>query len=386
MKKSFVFLLVSVLLVQLLSSCSSSGRKALERGNYEESVMQSVEKLRRDPDNRTASEVLSQAYPKAEAYHLENIRQAETSSEKFRWDAAARGYTLLNKMAEEIRRCPGCLRLIPNPKRYVTEEQSARNLAASEHYEAGLDAMNNKQDRIVARQAFDHFSAVQEFDPTYRDVNRLLDESYFYASLKVVMEPAQVNSRAYQLSNEFFQSKINEYLANNRRMNKFVQFYTPDEAKAKNLKQPDQIVRLEFIDFVVGQTLIATNTENLTSKDSVVVGQVTVDGKKRDVYNRVTAKFSMTRKSVKSTGLLNMQIIDFKANKVLLQEQFAGDYTWNTEWGSFNGDERALTADQKRISQAREQMPPPPQQLFIEFCKPIHDRLTARVRRFYENY
>ncbi|MFN8355812.1 MAG: hypothetical protein U0Y10_15250 [Spirosomataceae bacterium] len=378
--------LTTLVLAAFCVACGSSGKKALDRGNYEESVMQSVDKLRRSPDNRSATEVLQQAYPKAEAYLLENIRQAEASTDPFKWDVAARSYMSLNKMADEIRRCPSCSQLFPNPKRYQTEEESARNLAASAHYEAGLDAMQNKQDRMVARQAYDHFSATKDMVSTYRDVDRLLDESFFYASLKVVMEPAQVNSRLYQLSNEYFQGKINEYLATNRRMNKFVRFYTPEEARSSNLKNPDQIVRLEFVDFVVGQTLITSNTETLTSKDSVVVGQTTVNGKKVDVFNRVNAKYTLNRKSVKSTGLLNMQIIDVRSNKILTQEQFPGEYIWNNEWGNFNGDERALNSDQKRICQTKEQIPPPPQQLFIEFCKPIYDRLTTRVRKFYEAY
>jgi len=45
-----------------------------------------------------------------------------------------------------------------------------------------------------------------------------------------------------------------------------------------------------------------------------------------------------------------------------------------------------LTADQKRICNTREINPPPSQQLFVEFSKPIYDRLTSKIRDYYKNY
>jgi hypothetical protein len=319
-------------------------------------------------------------------YHTDNIKQAEVSNDRFRWDAQAKAYTQLNRLAEEIRRCPSCLNLLRSPQQFLNEEQNARERAASEHYEAGLDALAQRDNREVARQAYDHFEAVKNFVPTYRDVENRLNEAYFYASLKVVVEQAKLNSRIYQYSNEFFQGKINEFLATNRRLNKFVRFYSPEEAKADKVTVADQIVRLEFDDFVVGQTFVNTKTETVWSADSVVVGSTKVNGKNIDVKNKVKADLTINRKSVVSKGLLNLLIVDGRTGKVLLQEQVPGEHTWNQEWGSFNGDERALTDTQKRISQNREQLPPPPQQLFVEFCRPIYDSVTYRIRRFYEKY
>lgn len=369
-----------------LAGCGKSAKKSLQQGNYDQSVLTAVDKLRRSPENRSATQALQEAYPLAQSYHLDNIRQAETSGDRFRWDVTANSYMQLNKLADEIRRCPACLQIVQNPKRYINEEQEARDRAASQHYEAGLDALEQKENREVARQAFDHFEAVKNFVPTYRDIENKLNEAYFYASWKVILEHAKVNSRTYQLSNEYFQSKINEFLATNRRMNKFIRFYSPEEATAEKIKMPDHIVRLDFDDFVVGQTFINSRTETVTSSDSVVVGEITVDGKKREVKNKVTAQLTTNRKSVVSKGLLNMQIIEARSNKVLFQEQVPGEYAWNQEWGNFNGDERALNSTQKNICKAREQLPPPPQQLFVEFCKPIYDSVTYKIRKFYEKY
>ncbi|WP_221394126.1 hypothetical protein [Dyadobacter sp. NIV53] len=81
-----------------------------------------------------------------------------------------------------------------------------------------------------------------------------------------------------------------------------------------------------------------------------------------------------------------MQIRDFKTKRIVNQEKFNGEYNWMCEWANFNGDERALTSAQLRMTKSQEVLPPAPQQLFIEFSKPIYDRLTNKLREFYAKY
>ncbi|MBK6977364.1 MAG: hypothetical protein IPH28_09930 [Cytophagaceae bacterium] len=87
-----------------------------------------------------------------------------------------------------------------------------------------------------------------------------------------------------------------------------------------------------------------------------------------------------------SRGLLSMEIYDYRTNKTLLREQLPGEFVWTNKWSSFNGDERALTKEELNESRMKEELPPPPQQLLIEFCKPIYDQFTSRVKRFYDKY
>jgi hypothetical protein len=377
---SLLFLIFSVC---CFIGCKTA-KKALKRGDYDESVLRAADKLRESPNASTSADVLKQAYPLAIQQNLDDVARYQNSSEAFHWEPVVNAYGRLNKMYDALRKCPACERLV-TVRSFMPEERDARQKAAAERYEAGMVAMRNKESRQMARQAYEHFEKCDAMVGNYQNVHALLDESYEYASHKVVVEQVLVTSRMYQLSNEFFQNKVNEFLQTNKRLNKFVRFYSPQEAASVKLKA-DHVIKLEFDDFVVGQTLIQSNTEEVTSKDSVQVGETTVAGKKIPVYNKVKAKLTRTRKSVLSSGLLDMQIMDFRTKSVVLQEKFRGDFNWFCEWGNFNGDERALTADQKRITTAREINPPPPQQLFIEFSKPIYDRLTSKIRDYYKNY
>ena len=118
-------------------------------------------------------------------------------------------------------------------------------------------------------------------------------------------------------------------------------------------------------------------------KDSVEIAK---DSTGKPIYATVTAEFRQFNKKVISSGLLDFKVLDPKTRETISQEKFPGTFTWVCEWGFYNGDSRALSADQINLSKNRELMPPPPQQLFIEFCKPIHEQLVGKVRAFYQNY
>jgi len=83
---------------------------------------------------------------------------------------------------------------------------------------------------------------------------------------------------------------------------------------------------------------------------------------------------------------VNFQIVELPSNRILSVEKMPGEFVWVSEWATFNGDERALTPRQLQISKQKEQLPPQPQELFIEFTRPIYDQLTTKLREFYKNY
>lgn len=365
-------------------SCSKSGTKALEKGNYYEAVLQAVEKLKKDTDNSKSSEVLPTAYKNAQSEFLRDIDRSQNANQQFRWESVLDYYTKLNKMQDAIEHCTACRRLV-SPQTYFKEAENARDNAAAERYALGTDLLKGRPTKESARMAYDNFEKITIFAPNYKDARNRLEEALNIGSYHVVVEQPKINSRLYQYSNEYFQGKVDEFLRTNRRMNKFIRFYSPEEAKTVKLT-PDQVVRLEFIDFVVGETNIQTDRQTVTSKDSVKTGEANVNGKKVPVYGKVNAQIVKSRKAVRSRGILSMEIYDFQTNKVLSREEIPGEFTWTNEWASFNGDERALTNAELNMTRNREQLPPPPQQLFIEFTKPIYDQVTSRIKRFYEKY
>jgi hypothetical protein len=365
-----------------LSSCSS-GKKAYERGNYYEAVMKSVQRLRKDTDNSKSQETLKNAYPLAVEFFETQANNEIASNSNFKWKNAIQSYNAINQMYEEIRQCPACMKVVKNPINHYAEIGPLKEKAADESYKAGIDALM-KGNRNDARRAYLNFVDAQNFVPGYKDVVEYLDKSKFEATLKVVVEQIPVPAR-YNLSGGFFQDKIEEYLHTNYPDQGFVKFYTPEEAKRVNLTVVDQILKIQFDDFSVGNSVLKEKEETVT-KDSVKVGEVKVDGKTIPAYNTVKAKLTTYRKEVISNGLLSMIVVDGKTNGVLSHRKFNGEYVWVSQWAKFNGDDRALSEKQLAMCKQRETQPPVHQDLFLEFTKPIYNQLIPALRGFYQTY
>ncbi|CAN5526695.1 hypothetical protein BH23BAC1_BH23BAC1_50090 [soil metagenome] len=375
-----ILILFSIIIV---AACTS-GKKAYQRGNYDEATLKAVNRLRGNPNNKKARATLYEAYNQSRVWHHNNVSSLIQSRDAFKWEGIADNFAQMNVLNDQIRTCPACLEVIPNPVRYTSELEDARLNAADARYEAGLNSFRNKNDRFMARQAYDHFFVADRYFPGYKDVRNLMDEAKYIATLKIVVEKIPIHSRMLVLSNEFFENKINEFL-HQMPVNEFVRFYTVDEARANGIKEADQILLLQFDDFVVGQAYIK-ESEIEVSKDSVVVGSVMVDGVKREVYNTVKAKLRVYEKHLLSGGLLDLRIVDPRTNVVLTQEKLPGSFTWASQWASFNGDERALTEEQRKLCTLKEAPPPMPQDLFIAFTQPIYGQITAKIRDFYRRF
>jgi len=375
-------LYILVLFLALTCGCHSA-KKSLKRGDYDDSVYRSVEKLKNNPTHTASLDILKQAFPSAVSQHLADIEKNETAQDLLKWDQLLSSYQKLNQLYNAVRSCPACMKAV-EARNYYEEERNSRQKAAEAHDSEGLK-MLEAGGRNNARISYEHFERVKELLPNYNEIERRLDNSYLAASFKVVVEQVLVTSKVYQLSNVYFQDRINEFLHSSQNLNKFVRFYTPQEASSQKLL-PDHVITLQFDDFVVGQTLIEKNTETVVSKDSVKIGEKIVNKRKVEFYDKVTAKFTKNKKTIHSAGLLDMRIVDFKTNQQVNQEKFSGEYNWVCEWANFNGDERALSPVQLRMCKSQEISPPDPQQLFIEFSKPIYDRLTDRLKDFYAKY
>ena len=571
-----IFLPVMMLIAVCLFESCTSGKVAYEKGNYDEAVLKAISRLRKNPNNKKASQTLMDSYPLTISWHKDNINRAKQSNDDFKWERVVREYKQVNYLYEQLNRCPACLRLVYDPVHYVTELNEARELAAAIRYQRGEEILaraRTNHNRNEAIEAYRHFEVACSLMGEYKDARDKLEEAKFLATLKVVVEPIP-SHRNLEISHEFFENKILEFVES-MQVNEFVQFYSFTEARNIGLEQPDQIIQLQFDDFVLGQVYLKEKEIQLT-KDSVVLAvikaQNTVkfsdalavnlpdnktgellkyykpspviaspplsddmdsgnNGKKvtvchkipgslgksqtlsisvnalqhhldhgdvqgscsgeadpnggngnsqtgdtadageqqssetgsdnsntqsnkstsitttygsgstssqqqtpnttqqavtntpggqsdsgnvvgdlssiqnnvnssvstttsqpnpepttRKVYGTVKATVHVFNKSLTSRGILDFKIIDAHNQRVLSQEKMPGEFVWYTEWGYFNGDERALDDYFLEVVKQKEAYPPPPQDLFVAFTQPIFGQVTGKIRDFYRNY
>lgn len=435
MRKLSIIILTIVLVGQW--GCNSS-KKSFESGNYYSSVMQSVSKLRKNPSHKKSVAILGQAYPMAIDYYMNQVNRMKGSQDRFKNGKIVDSYKMLNTMYDAIQRCPGALQVIPYPEDYYNQLKFHTKEAASERYTAGQESLAMGS-RPYAIEAYEHFIQSDMYFPGYLDVKDKIEEAKYFATLKVLVQQVPVPTMQAGLSAQFFQDQIEQFLFNYN-SNEFIRFYS---MRDESLKEPDQILVFQFDDFVIGQV---NNQERIIeiSKDSVVIARIPkssvqveteqkivichhppgnptntqtmkvvasklkahldhgdeigpCDGGSQNtnvnvpkeeyinVYGTVKAKFTENTREVISRGLLSMRIMDAKSNTVVLHEKFPGEFVWVNKWGNFNGDERALTREQLNIANQKAMQPPPPQHLFIEFCKPIYGQVKSKVQQYYNN-
>lgn len=370
------FLLLSLV---MLMACST-GKKALQKGDYDKAVSQAINRLRSNDNNDKARTTLVRAYQLALNLHLDNVKRANNSADPFRWEHIVGDYQSINNMHEEIRRCPSCLNLIPAPARYDNELISARQKAAEVRYNLGVEALVQKNIRSRAIEAHQHFKRVKELVSRYKDIDDKIDESLYYATLKVVVAQIPSPTRLVELKHEFFVDKINEQLHRNV-INEYVRFYTPIEAKNERLERVDHVIEMAFDEFNLGN-IYQNNTEREITRDSVVIAEQ--DGKK--IYGTVKATIRISEKRITGGGVLDFRIFDERTNKVLTHEKMPSSYTWTIQWASYQGDERALNDEERILVQRKELFPPSPQVMFEEFTAPIFDQVISKIRYYYKNF
>ena len=375
-------LFVPLVICLLMISCTA-GKKALERGDYYNATLLAANRLRSNPNSEKALQAVKEGYPMALNYFQGKIDNALTANNPFKYSEVVGYYENMNHLSDEVSRCPAALKVLPKVNYYSNELAQTKALAAEEQYNAGL---NNEKinTRNSWKDAFMNYRQPSQFSPGYKDTDRRMEIAKENATLNVIVEQIQV-TRKYQLTSDFFLNQIIESLTRNR-PNEFVAYYSPESAERAGVKKPDQLLRMNFDEFVVGQVYDKESTTEL-SRDSVEVGTVTLpDGKKLKAYNTVKAKMTVFRRELISNGVLDVSIIDLAKNNVISQRKFPGQFVWFAEWGSFKGDERALNTNQLAICNSKPRPAPGPQDLFVEFTKPIFNQVGPFLRSFYQNY
>ena len=378
MKTLSCLLLIAVVI--FAAGCSSS-LKLYNKGKYDRAVTESVRKLRSSPDDAKNQNILLQSYPQAVNAALREIENALQSNSVTRYDVVISRYELLNRLADEIYSSPKAGELIPAPREFHNELRQTKEIAAKHYYEQGLVAMN---ERTVgqARNAHQYFVKAHTYVNGYRDVLAKMDEALFAATLHVVVEAPGLPER-YQFSANFFYSNLVTEM-NKSNQQSYVHFYTPEEADEVGMYKPHQYIGLDFLDFTVGNVHETKTTQDV-KRDKVPV-TVEVNGKKTTATTTVTAKFTQYRREIISKGKLQVRIIDAGTKRVVEQRAFEGSYVWVSEWGTYTGDDRALSDEQKKIAARQATLPPPNQDLFIEFTKPIYTQVVSYIKTVYRNY
>jgi hypothetical protein len=288
----------------------------------------------------------------------------------------------LNNLADEISRCPAALNAVKPVVYFHDQLNKAQELAIEEQYNAGLQLMKSGYIED-ARTAVQKFEWVAKTKPGYSDVNSKIVEAEELATFKVVVERIPYIGDMYQANLNRFYDKLYVDLVKNGKK-RFVRFFNQSEAEELKIV-PHQIVKMQFVDFTVGN-IYEKETEKEFVSDTIVFKTVKDDkGISHDWKGTVNAKVNIHEREIMSRGILDVKIIDYQTNSVVENKRFPGEYVWRNDWANFNGDERALPQNIKAMTKEKQVMPPAPQNLFVYFSDPLGSSTSSFLKSYYRN-
>ncbi|SEM66353.1 hypothetical protein SAMN04488505_105338 [Chitinophaga rupis] len=375
--RNYLRLLTAAILLFLISSCKS-GEKLYNKGRYDEAVAAFVKKLQKKPNDPIALQLLPKAYQQSQLRHEDKVNGYLVSDNPLKWEYVRREYRSLQSLYDIIYASPAAQKVV-QPKDYRNAITGAQENAAQVRYDRGMELLN-RGDKPSAREAYNEFAASLKLVNNYRDAKQKMDESYQQGLVNVMISQIAIRSPYFQFSADQFRDALVRNLQN-RNINFFVKF--TDEKFARNdQEQPDQYLEMQFYDFEVGQTYIDRTSRDV-SREIEDRPLKDTSGKEIKRYMTVKATIYTIRKTVVSRGALDYRIIDVANNQVLRQDRIPGSYTWVNQVGTFKGDERALSDEDKRLIGGVDAPPPPPQDLFMLFTRPIYDQLASNLHDFY---
>ena len=361
----------------LLSACTSS-KQQFEKGNYEKAVALSIKKLRKKPDNNKQKNILKAAYAYTVQVSEEKIKQHQQSIDRFKWDRVIEQYRKMQQLYTDLLQCPACLAVI-EPIDLQNELNQALAEGAQVYVEEGQKALATQQ-KEGGRLAYRHFAQAKAYQNNYGNIDRMLNQARIQGSEIIGISRIPVSSKGLELNTAFFLQQLTQALND---LNYFFAVFAPVEQLAEQQQVPDQVVDLSFDDYYIGQTYVKEVRESLV-RDSVKVGEVTDSlGTKYTIYGEVKADLQRFEKTIESGGLLNIAIVEPKSRSILSQEKIPSTTVWENDWATYQGDKRALTKEELALTQEKELLPPPPQDLFYSFTRPLFDQTASLLRRRY---
>lgn len=360
-----------------LTACSSS-KQQFEKGNYEKAVTLSIKKLRKKPDNSKQKAILKAAYGYAVQVSEQKIKQQQQSTDRFKWDAVIAQYRKMQQLYTDLLQCPGCLAVV-SPVDFQNELNEALTAGAQVYVEEGQKALATKE-KEGGRLAYRHFAQAKVYQNNYGNIDLMLNDARTQGTEVIGVSRIPVSSKGLELNTAFFLQQLTQAMND---LNYFFAVFAPVEQLVEQQQVPDQVVDLSFDDYYIGQTYVKEIRESLV-RDSVKVGEVTDSlGKKYAVYGEVKADLQHYEKTIESGGLLNIAIVDPNNQSILFQQKIPSTTVWKNDWATYQGDKRALTKEELALTREKELLPPPPQDLFYSFTRPLFDQTANLLRRRY---
>lgn len=363
----------------ILFSCKSA-EKLYRNGNYDAAVELAAKKLSKKPNDASMLDILQNAYRFAVEDHEARIQNYSYSTSDLKWEQILNEYNGLQRLYNAIRKSHSVYTIV-KPTDYSAYIQTYQDEAANARIDRGLSLMDNNT-KTGYKDAYYEFQKALNLKPGDIGIRQKMDEAYSGAVTNVVLLPItrmgyQYTSYNFDQSN--FDYNLLRYVTNNNN-DRFKQFYTASEARGANIRV-DNTVEMRFSDVNIGRYRDQQNTREVTKQ---VVAKETVYSKDSVINEWITvkAKITTTTRTLQADGLMQAMARDHK-ERLIWSDTYRGNYNWQASFSTYTGDERALTEEDKKLLNQKEQWPPSNDEVIRLIMNDIQSKTECGISTFF---
>ncbi|CAM3941303.1 hypothetical protein FLSI110296_04895 [Flavobacterium sinopsychrotolerans] len=348
--KKITFLLS---LFVLISSCSvKQTRNSLTSGNYDQAIDNAVSNLRTNKDKKGKQDyvyILEEAFAKAKERDLNAINLLAKDANPAQLEKLYNTYLQLNSRQEKIKPLLP-LKLIKEGRNaifpfdnYNDQIINSKN-ALSAYLYANAKKLMATSDKMNFRKAYDDMDYLNQINPNYKDVLRLMDDAKFkgsdYVSVYTKNEtnmiiPARLQNDLLDFSTYGLNDKWTVYHSNKQKgisydygmMINFREIYiSPEQIKER------EFVKERIIKDGLKKLIDANGKEMLDEKGKVVMV---------DNLRTVTARIYEFRQFKSCQITAKIDYINFRSNQLLQSFPLTSEFIFENIYATYKGDRRA---------------------------------------------
>lgn len=336
--------LLFALLAGLLVTACNSSKKFQASFTEDKPLFAAINELNKHPNNTKAQNDLRVLYQQAVERHEQTIAAYTNSRDEQKWDKMLSALNALQHMYTSLQATPASFNIV-QPENYTAQLQALREDAADYFYQAGMDAMkaNARQDQL---EAYTLFQKANSYVTGYRDVNRLMKQSYENSVVNVVINPIEEdnffynswNNTGFRYRPEDYQQSLVRELGGRNANRVPARFYTDQDARRENIN-PDWIVDVRWRNVDANTSMPSRFTREVSR--SVKVG---TDSTGKPIYEKVYATLSVSERTITVRGDLDYRVNDVVSNANIDQGLLTDQVSWTESYATYRGDSRALDA------------------------------------------
>lgn len=370
--------------VSLLTFSCKTASKLYEKGNYTEAVELAAKKLQKDPDDPKLLDIIQSSYRYAVNDHENRIRSNAESANELKWEWMYNEYISLQRMYDAIYRVPAVFNLV-NPVDYSSYIITYSQKAGDVRFERGI-AFMQRYDKKSYQNAYREFQAALRFVPGDRDALQKMEEAFEYAVTNVVILPMQQQGGYVYSSYTAGGNNFDDQLIRNLQYssgNEFVKYYSAWDARSRQIRA-DKIVDMRLATFNIGRYQDYRTTRKVSKEVLVKETVIRPDSIVKE-YAWVHANIITTRRTMVSDALLQVTVKD-EGGRWLWNDNFNGNHNWSTEFATYTGDARALSASDKQLIDRRHEFAPTESEIIQCLLEEINNDALYRIKNYFNRY